>query len=336
MPARAIGEKRQDRVRWRKYSCSEYEAHCKYLQHTGATAARFRGRNGLTNLFVMPKLFSYLSRHTPRAFIICAASLLVSVAHAQDEKTVKVDGVNPQLWEQAHKILADNCLMCHGATKPKAGLRLDTRAGVLEGAGTGPVVVENDPKKSTLAQVLHPGYEVQMPPKGPLKAEDVAAIEAWIQAGFPFPNEAAAAAPEKLDPQQVEFFETSIRPVLANNCYSCHGETKQMAGLRVDSKLALLKGSANGPVLVPNDPDGSKLIQVIRHIGEIKMPQGKPKLPAQDIANLEAWVKMGAPWPGGEVSAAALAAAKNGEYVITPEQRKFWSFSPSAITRRPK
>ena len=288
----------------------------------------------------MSQLFSYFTRHATLALLVGAASLFASVAHAQDEKTIKVAGVNPQLWEKAHQILTDNCLMCHGEKKPKAGLRLDTRAGVLEGAGTGPVVVENDPKKSPLAQVLHPGYEVQMPPKGALKAEEIAAIEAWIQAGFPFANEPATAtastSEEKLDAQIIEFFETKVRPVLANNCYSCHGEKKQMASLRVDSKAALLKGSDNGPVLVPNDPDGSKIIQAIRHSGEIKMPMGKPKLPAADIANLEAWVKMGAPWPGGEVSAAALAAAQSGEYVITPEQRAFWSFSPVRNYAPPK
>ena len=300
----------------------------KYLQRANATAARFHGRNDLTNLLIMHPLFSYFTR----ALLVCAALLLASVAHAQEEKTVKVDGVNPQLWEKAHQILADNCLMCHGAVKPKAGLRLDSRAAVLEGAATGPVVVENDPQRSPLAQVLRPGYEVQMPPKGALKAEEIEAIEAWIRAGFPFANEpatlAASTSDDKLDAQTVEFFESKVRPVLANNCYSCHGEKKQMASLRLDSKAALLKGSDNGPVIVPNDPDGSKLIQAIRHSGEIKMPQGKPQLPAADIANLEAWVKMGAPWPGGEVSAAALAAAQSGEYVITPEQRQFWSFSP--------
>ncbi len=288
----------------------------------------------------MPKLFSYFTRHTTRALLVCAASLFVSIVRAQDEKTVKIEGVNPQLWDKAHKILVDNCLMCHGEKKPKAGLRLDTRAGVLAGAGTGPVVIENDPKKSPLAQVLRPGHEVQMPPKGALKEEEIAAIEAWIRAGFPFANEPTTvnttASPDKLDAQTVEFFETKVRPVLANNCYSCHGEKKQMASLRVDSKAALLKGSDNGPVLVPNDPDGSKMIQAIRHSGQIKMPMGQPKLPAADIANLEAWVKMGAPWPGGEVSAAALAAAKNGEYVITPEQRAFWSFSPVRNYAPPK
>src|SRR5260221_1837272 len=43
-------------------------------------------------------------------------------------------------------------------------------------------------------------------------------------------------------PQQTEFFEKQVRPVLANTCYKCHGADKQKGGLRLDSREALLKG----------------------------------------------------------------------------------------------
>src|SRR5687768_8880070 len=54
-------------------------------------------------------------------------------------------------------------------------------------------------------------------------------------------------------PEQREFFETKIRPVLANNCYSCHGKDVQMAGLRVDSLAAMKKGGDSGPAIQPGD-----------------------------------------------------------------------------------
>jgi mono/diheme cytochrome c family protein len=247
--------------------------------------------------------------------------------------------------KKAHAVLADNCLSCHGAAKQAAGLRLDTREGILKGAESGPVVVDNDPAKSSLAQVLSHTGEVRMPPKAKLKAEDIAAIEGWIRNGFPLLGAGAApvvakekekGAETKLDPAVAEFFETQVRPVLANSCYGCHGPDKQMAALRLDSKAALLKGSDNGPVVVPGDPDKSVLIQAVRHSGAIKMPAGKGKLPPGEIEALETWVKMGVPWPGGEVSAAALAAAKSGEYTITPEQRSFWSFQPVRSYAPPK
>src|SRR5207248_2801330 len=97
--------------------------------------------------------------------------------------------------------------------------------------------------------------------------------------------------------EQAEFFETKVRPVLANNCYSCHGPSMQQGGIRLDSLAALLKGNTNGPVLKGGDPAGSALIHVIRYDGKVKMPPSG-KLKQADIDALTEWVKMGAPWPG--------------------------------------
>ena len=54
--------------------------------------------------------------------------------------------------------------------------------------------------------------------------------------------------------RRADFFETKIRPVLANNCYSCH-TSSQLGGLRLDSRDAMLKGGKSGPALVPGDPE---------------------------------------------------------------------------------
>src|SRR5258707_997246 len=72
--------------------------------------------------------------------------------------------------------------------------------------------------------------------------------------------------------QETEFFESRIRPVLVENCQSCHGAKRQQGGLRLDSRTAALKGSDTGPVLIPGNPDKSLLIQAIRHAGDVKMP----------------------------------------------------------------
>ncbi|MBC7807103.1 MAG: PSD1 domain-containing protein [Akkermansiaceae bacterium] len=96
-------------------------------------------------------------------------------------------------------------------------------------------------------------------------------------------------------PEALAFFETKIRPVLADNCYSCHGKNAQIAGLRMDSREALLKGGDSGTSLVPGDPEKSLLLQVVQHSGKIKMPQGG-KLKDNEIADIAEWIKMGAPW----------------------------------------
>ena len=55
----------------------------------------------------------------------------------------------------------------------------------------------------------------------------------------------------------VDFFESRIRPILVDNCLSCHGPKKQEAGLRLDSRAALLRGADSGPVIEPGKPEES-------------------------------------------------------------------------------
>jgi hypothetical protein len=50
------------------------------------------------------------------------------------------------------------------------------------------------------------------------------------------------AAPRLATPQQAEFFESKVRPILVENCWSCHGAKKQMAGLRLDSFASFMRG----------------------------------------------------------------------------------------------
>src|SRR6266542_3113842 len=109
---------------------------------------------------------------------------------------------------------------------------------------------------------------------------------------------AAAQAPQPAAaPASVEFFETKIRPVLASNCFDCHGTAPApSAGLRLDSREAMLKGGRTGPALVSGDPDNSLLIQAVRQSGALKMPKGGKLAPAE-IDALVQWVKDGAAWP---------------------------------------
>src|SRR5437867_3980907 len=104
----------------------------------------------------------------------------------------------------------------------------------------------------------------------------------------------ALAAAQNADP--LEFFETRIRPILANHCYACH-TASQLGGLRLDSRSSILKGGKSGPAVVPGKPDESLLIRaVLQTDPKLKMPIGG-KLKDQEIADLRSWVKSGAPWP---------------------------------------
>ena len=106
------------------------------------------------------------------------------------------------------------------------------------------------------------------------------------------------AVAQDADPKGAEFFEKKIRPVLVDRCFSCHSaQAEKLKGsLYLDSREALLKGGDTGPAVVPGDPAKSLLIKAVRWADdELKMPP-KKKLTAEQIADLEAWVRGGAAW----------------------------------------
>jgi cytochrome c553 len=123
---------------------------------------------------------------------------------------------------------------------------------------------------------------------------------------------------------QVDFFENKIRPILADTCYKCHnaGEGKVKGGLALDSKEATLKGGDTGPAVVPGDADKSLLIKAITYKDpDLQMPPKGEKLSDAQIADLIAWVKMGAPDPR---SSGANAKFKGK----TDAAKQHWAFAP--------
>ncbi|MBM4012579.1 MAG: DUF1549 domain-containing protein [Planctomycetes bacterium] len=106
-----------------------------------------------------------------------------------------------------------------------------------------------------------------------------------------------------LAPEQIAFFETKIRPVLARHCYECHSAEALRAGtlkagLMVDSRAAMAKGGESGAAVMPGQKEASLLLAALRHDGLEMPPTGK--LPAEVIADFESWIDMGAPDPRDE------------------------------------
>lgn len=129
------------------------------------------------------------------------------------------------------------------------------------------------------------------------------------------------------DAASPDYFEAKVRPILANNCYGCHTDSK-MGGLRLDSREDLLKGGSRGPAIVPGDPEKSLMITAVRQTDpKLKMPAGG-KLKSEEVDILVAWVKAGAKWPAATATGGAAAPSAAVTYVISPERRKFWSFLP--------
>jgi hypothetical protein len=140
----------------------------------------------------------------------------------------------------------------------------------------------------------------------------------WLSPNAPA-GRPAKKSPAKISPQAAAFFEKQVRPILAANCFRCHGPKVQKADLRLDSRAALLEGGESGPAVVPGNPDRSVLIRAVRYHDTVKMPP-KGKLPDRAIQALTAWVKMGAPWPKHPVEGASQKRFS--------EWRKHWAFQP--------
>lgn len=151
-------------------------------------------------------------------------------------------------------------------------------------------------------------------------------LASFFALGYSLSARQAAPLATKPSADQITFFETKIRPVLADNCLSCHGRTTQLGGLRLDSAMAVQKGGDSGVLIVPGDPDKSLLIKAIRQTGSLKMPQGG-KLNPTEVANFEAWVKMGAPWPD---------SGSKPEPAKAPAAESFWSLQPVRKQTLPK
>ncbi len=121
------------------------------------------------------------------------------------------------------------------------------------------------------------------------------------------------------------FFEARIRPLLVERCQECHGEKKQEGGLRLDSRAGWQAGGDNGPVIQVGFPNASRLIEAVRYgNAELQMPPTK-KLSEREIADLEAWVKLGAPDPRDAMAPLSKV-----------EKKSLWSLQPIAHALPPQ
>jgi len=76
--------------------------------------------------------------------------------------------------------------------------------------------------------------------------------------------------PDQLTPEQSEFFESKVRPLLAEHCYDCHSnQAKKLKGkLFLDSKWGWATGGVGGPAIIPGDLTESMVIDAVRHTEE--------------------------------------------------------------------
>jgi len=143
----------------------------------------------------------------------------------------------------------------------------------------------------------------------------------------PGPVPAPAKSAEQFTPEGLEFFEKKVRPILAESCLGCHSSklSSPMGALKLDARAFALKGGDRGPSVVPGNPEKSLLHKAVEYSDRTLQMPPKGKLPAEQIAALTEWIKMGAPWPA---SAGAPAAPAPQAFNLKARRDGHWSFQP--------
>jgi Protein of unknown function (DUF1553)/Protein of unknown function (DUF1549)/Planctomycete cytochrome C len=114
-----------------------------------------------------------------------------------------------------------------------------------------------------------------------------------------------------------DFFEKKVRPLLVKRCGKCHGDSKPRGGLRLTSRLNVLRGGDSGPAAVVGKPEESLFLRAVRQEDDnLKMPPSG-KLSDNEIEVLTTWVRQGMPWP-----------EEKSRLASPPGQQPLWSLQP--------
>ncbi len=108
----------------------------------------------------------------------------------------------------------------------------------------------------------------------------------------------------KSSPEGMDLFKKKIQPLFENHCYECHGFNNRKGGLQVKTRDMLLQGGSSGSAIVPGNPEESLLIQAVRYSSDALQMPPSGKLDPMQISDLENWVRMRAPWPADQITAA--------------------------------
>jgi hypothetical protein len=95
-------------------------------------------------------------------------------------------------------------------------------------------------------------------------------------------------------------FSHQIVPVLREFCGECHTGDKKKGGLSFNTRTTLLAGGESGKVVVPGKSADSDLFKRITSADpEVRMPPKGPRVPADKVALVRAWIDAGVPWEEG-------------------------------------
>ena len=101
-------------------------------------------------------------------------------------------------------------------------------------------------------------------------------------------------------------FQAGVLPVFQANCVGCHGAAPRQKELDLSSWQGVIKGSESGLVIVPGQPEKSRLYELV---SKGAMPPGNSRLDQGEIEMIRGWIEAGAPSPAGDQPKEVRAAA---------------------------
>lgn len=107
-------------------------------------------------------------------------------------------------------------------------------------------------------------------------------------------------------------YATTIAPIFAARCTSCHGETKTKGDLALHTREAVLKGGESGPIVPAGKPQESEMLRRLRLPQDDRdhmPPENKAQLSAEELNLLTNWLLAGAPLDGAFDASASASAS---------------------------
>lgn len=95
-------------------------------------------------------------------------------------------------------------------------------------------------------------------------------------------------------PKQFLNYEQHVKPIFIEKCAACHNPDKSRGGLIVDSYSSLKQGGGSGEVVIPGDPDSSRLWLLVSHTETPHMPAKQPRMDDARLATIRTWIEQGA------------------------------------------
>lgn len=112
-------------------------------------------------------------------------------------------------------------------------------------------------------------------------------------------------------------FTRDIFPIFEARCLTCHEEAKRRGGLSLATFNHAMEGGSSGQVILPGDPDGSRLIRLVLQMQDPIMPPKGEALSDELVDKIKQWISEGAPRdPGSKVMLAKANLPKAPEAIF--------------------